>query len=72
MIDYRALFRDLLGEPADARSAPAETEDAPVIEADDMAPAGADGQAAETRPLAAADDVVSQRLNGSSAGNLAK
>jgi hypothetical protein len=37
-----------------------------------MAPTGVDGQAAETRPLAAADDVVSQHLNGSSAGKLAK
>ena len=52
MIDYRALFRDLVGEPAEAGNASAPIGSAPATEAGDM-------QAAETQPdLAAADPVT--------------
>jgi len=57
MIDYRALFRDLVGETSDAGSPDAEpvhagrTDDAP-------APAASDAQRAETQPDINADDLV--------------
>jgi hypothetical protein len=65
MIHYRTLFADLLGGPADAESAPASTEPAPVAVAADPATAAAadpasangDAPAAGTRP-AMADDIA--------------
>jgi FtsZ-interacting cell division protein ZipA len=38
MIDYRALFRDLIGEPADAGNGSSATEPAPMIEAGETQP----------------------------------
>jgi hypothetical protein len=47
MIDYRALFHDLLGEPDDALSGSAETASARAIEADDATPKNGKAQFAE-------------------------
>jgi hypothetical protein len=74
MIHYRALFHDLLGEPADAETGPAAAETAQVIERNDMTlieaddmtltkedgttPERGDAQVAETQPDLAADDPV--------------
>jgi hypothetical protein len=72
MIHYRALFRDLLGEPADTGG----TESAQVIAADDMSPDEGDAQITETqRDMAAADPVADgadQQLSGKSAAEMAK
>ena len=66
MIHYRALFRDLLGEPAGAGTGSAATEPAQTIEAEDTAPDGASAQAAETRrPVAAGDPVANGRASSS-------
>jgi hypothetical protein len=56
MIGYRALFRDLLGDPADAQTGPVAGptqltgDDIPVIEADGTAPGKSDTQAAKPPP----------------------
>jgi hypothetical protein len=72
MIHYRALFRDLLGDPADAGG----TEPAQVIVADDTAPDEGDAQITETqRDMAAVDpaaDGADQQLSGKGAAELAK
>jgi hypothetical protein len=66
MIDYRALFHDLLGEPDDALSGSAQTASAREIEADDTTPEDGDAQVAEIRPLVAAGEPVADGLaNGS-------
>jgi len=66
MIHYRALFRDLLGEPAEAGTGSAATEPAQTIEAQDTAPDGASAQAAETRrPAAAGDPIANGRASSS-------
>jgi hypothetical protein len=59
MIDYRALFRDLLGEPADALAGSAETESAEAIEAGNTTPKNGDAQVVEIRhPVAVGDPVA--------------
>jgi hypothetical protein len=72
MIHYRALFRDLLGEPAD----PGETEPAQVIAADDTPIDEDDAQITETQPdMAAVDpaaDGADQQLSGTGAAELTK
>lgn len=66
MIDYRALFRDLLGEPADAPSGPAWTEPAQAIEADNATPGNGDAQIAGIgHPGAAGDPAPGPMANGS-------
>jgi hypothetical protein len=76
MIDYRALFRDLVGEPADAGTGSPDAGPAPVIEADDPAPAGSDEQATEIQPeMTAADPITDgpdQQLSRTNAGELTK
>jgi hypothetical protein len=76
MIHYRALFRDLLGEPADAMSGSAATEPVEVIAAEDTTPKTGDAQVAETQRAMPADDPVadgaSQQHNGSDAEELTK
>lgn len=75
MIHYRTLFRDLLGEPADAGTGPAATEPAQVM-AEDTAPEKADAPAAEAqRPVAVDVPVASgpgQQPSGSAAAELTK
>jgi hypothetical protein len=72
MIHYRALFRDLLGEPADAGGA----ETAQLIAVDDTTPEEGNPQIAETRgDMAAVDPVAdgaSQQLDGEGAVELTK
>jgi hypothetical protein len=60
MIDYRALFRDLVGETTDAGSPAAE----PVHSSranDGAAPTASDAQLAETHPDINADDPVTDQ-----------
>jgi hypothetical protein len=60
MIDYRALFRDLLGETADAGTRSTAADPVPASRADDAAaPDASDAQLAETQPGMSADDPVS-------------
>jgi hypothetical protein len=72
MIHYRALFRDLLGGPADA----GEAEPAQLIAADDTTPDEGNRQIAETQDdMAAVDPVAdgeSQQLSGQGAAELTK
>ena len=74
MIHYRALFSDLLGDPADATPGPAGTGPEQVIAADDTTAKDGDMYAAETRNAMAADDPVAGRrqFNGSDAQELTK
>lgn len=76
MIDYRALFQDLVGEPADAGNGSAAAEPAPLIEADNPTPGWSGAQVAETQPeMAAADpvtDEADQQLSQTNAGELTK
>jgi hypothetical protein len=66
MIHYRALFRDLLGEPAEVGTGSAATEPAQTIDAEDTAPDGASAQAAETRrPVPAGDPIANGRASSS-------
>lgn len=66
MIDYRALFRDLLGEPADAPSGRAWTEPAQAIEADNATPGNGDAQVAGIgHPVAVGDPAAGRMANGS-------
>ena len=66
MIDYRALFDDLLGEPADALPGSAETEPAQAVEADNTTPRNGDAQAAGIRrPVAVGDPVADGQANSS-------
>jgi FtsZ-interacting cell division protein ZipA len=62
MIDYRALFRDLVGEPAAAETGSSAAESAPVTEA-------ADVQVADTQPEMAAVDPVTYEPDSSSRTN---
>jgi hypothetical protein len=66
MIDYRALFRDLVGEPAGAAHQSPATEPAPLTAAGDM-------HATDTQPDMAAVDPVSdgpdQQLSPTNAGS---
>jgi hypothetical protein len=60
MIDYRALFRDLVGEPGEGKeSATAEPE--PAIEAGELNPGRIDVQAADTEPEIVAAGLVADR-----------
>jgi hypothetical protein len=72
MIHYRVLFRDLLGEPADAGV----TEPAQVVAVDDTAPDESDAHTAETQHDRAiadpAGDGASHQLSGTGAGELTK
>jgi hypothetical protein len=54
MIHYRALFADLLGEPADAQSGSAATGPAQIDVAADATPMNGDAQVAGTQPAQAA------------------
>jgi hypothetical protein len=74
MIHYRALFGDLLGDPADAVPGPAATEPGQIIAADDTTPKDGDVYAAVTRNAMAAGDPVAGRRqsNGVDAGELTK
>jgi hypothetical protein len=64
MIDYRALFDDLLGEPADALPGSAETEPAQAVEADNATPRNGDAQAAGIRrPMAVGDPITDGQAN---------
>jgi Tfp pilus assembly protein PilX len=74
MIHYRALFSDLLGDPADAVPGPAATGPGQVIAAEDTTAKDGDVYAAETRnALAAGDPVAARRqFNGSDAQELTK
>jgi hypothetical protein len=73
MIHYRALFNDLLGEPADAGPEPTATEAGQVIAADAMTPQDGDVYAAVARAKAADDPVAARRhFNGSDAQELTK
>jgi hypothetical protein len=69
MIDYHALFRDLVGEPAGAGNGTPAAEPAPLTEASDL-------QVADTRPDLAAvdpvDDEPDQQLSLTNAGDLTK
>lgn len=65
VIHYRALFRDLLGEPADAGPGSAATGPAEAAAGDDAPPNGIDGQAAQTQRAMAADDAAAGRPNSS-------
>jgi hypothetical protein len=73
MIHYRALFSDLLGDPADAAPGPA-TEPEQVITADDTTAKNGDVYAAETPSATAAGDPAAtrQHFNGSDAEELTK
>jgi hypothetical protein len=74
MIHYRALFGDLLGDPADAGPGPAAAEPGQIIAADTMTPKDGDVYAAVARhAMAAADPVAArQQPNGVDAGELTK
>ena len=73
MIHYRALFGDLLGEPADAESGSAASGPAQTGVADDTNPRGADPQAAAAQHAMAGDPIAARpHLNGSNAGELTK
>jgi hypothetical protein len=84
MIHYRALFGDLVGQPADAATEPeaatgpeAATEPEQIIAADDTTPQNGDAHVAENQRAKAADDPVaavhtSQQFNGSNAEELTK
>ena len=58
MVHYRALFGDLLGEPADTGSGSAAGEPAQAGVADDTTVKSADEHAAETQRATAASDPV--------------
>jgi hypothetical protein len=74
MIHYRALFSDLLGDPADAGPGPAATDPGQVIAADGMIAKDGDVYAAVARNATAADDPAAarQQSNGVDAGDLTK
>jgi len=73
MIHYRALFGDLLGDPADAGPGPAATEPGQIIAADAMTAKDGDVYAAVARATAASDPVAArQQPNGVDAGELTK
>src|SRR5580700_6538611 len=65
MIDYRALFDDLLGEPDDAQSGSAEIASAGAIEADDTTPKNGAPQFAEIQLPAVGEPVADGLANGS-------
>jgi hypothetical protein len=73
MIHYRALFGDLLGEPADAGREPTATEPEQVIAVDGTTPRDGDVYAAVARAKAADDPAAArQHSNGSDAQELTK
>src|ERR1017187_3776432 len=73
MIHYRALFGDLLGDPADAVPGPAATEPGQIIAADDTTPKDGDVYAAVARAKAADDPAAArQHSNGPDAQELTK
>jgi Tfp pilus assembly protein PilX len=73
MIHYRALFGDLLGEPADAGPEPTATEPEQIIAADAVTPRDGDVYAAVARAKAAGDPVPArQHVNGSDPQELTK
>jgi hypothetical protein len=75
MIHYRALFAELLGDPADARPGPAAAKPEQIAGPADAAPKNGDAQAAGTQQTMTGGDPVaspSQQLNGSDAKELTK
>ena len=74
MIHYRALFSDLLGDPADTAPGPAATEPRQIIPADATTAKDGDVYAAVARNATAAGDPVAarQQPNGVDAGDLTK
>jgi Tfp pilus assembly protein PilX len=73
MIHYRALFGDLLGDPADAAPGPAATGPEQVTAADATTPPDGDTHAAAARAKAAGDPAAArQHFNGSDAQELTK
>jgi hypothetical protein len=73
IIHYRALFSDLLGDPADAGPGPAATEPEQIIAADATTANDGDVYAAVARATAASDPVAArQQPNGVDAGELTK
>ena len=72
MIHYRALFGDLLGDPADAVPGPAATEPRQIIAADATTAKDGDVYAAVARNATAAGDPAAtrQQSNGVDAGDL--
>jgi hypothetical protein len=74
MIHYRALFSDLLGDPADTAPGPAATEPRQIIAADATTAKDGDVYAAVARNATAAGDPAAtrQQSNGVDAGDLTK
>jgi Tfp pilus assembly protein PilX len=74
MIHYRALFGDLLGEPADTGPGPAATGPGQATAVDGMTPQDGDVHVAAARNAIAADDAAAarQHFNGSDAQELTK
>ena len=73
IIHYRALFSDLLGDPADAGPGLAATEPEQIIAADATTANDGDVYAAVARATAASDPVAArQQPNGVDAGELTK
>ena len=64
MVDYRALFRDLIAEPAGPGNQSSDTEPAPLAAADDVPTADAQAELAAAEPVASEPD---QQLNPTSA-----
>jgi hypothetical protein len=64
MVDYRALFRDLIAEPAGPGNQSSDTEPAPPAAADDVPTADAQAELAAAEPVASEPD---QQLNPTSA-----
>jgi len=69
MIDYRALFRDLVGEPAGAGNGSSATELPPLAEAGDVHVAGTQPEVADVDPVAAG---TGQQLSQTDEEELAK
>jgi hypothetical protein len=67
MIHYRALFGDLLGDPADAGPGPAATEPGQIIAADATTPKDGDVYAVVSRTTMLADDPAAARQQSSGA-----
>jgi hypothetical protein len=65
MIDYRALFDDLLGQPDDAQSGSAEAASARAMEADDATPKNGAPQFAEIQLPAVGEPAADGLANGS-------
>jgi hypothetical protein len=66
MIDYRALFRDLVGEPAAAGNGSSATEPAPMTEAADVPAANTQPELAAVDPVTAGADQQPSPTNAGS------